>query len=397
MLKNLLRVLTQKAGRLNALAFTLFCAAALLSVPAGPLQAGQEPVQFQCLSPAPPDLSPGDVDYSFNSVTVGNAFELADAIYGANSGGPANIILRDGVYTLDDMLWVEADGVSVSSQSGNREAVILEGHGMDGDVSHIFNVAGSHFTARDLTLRNVANHAVQTQPVADFPTLINLHILDAGEQLVKVAFDFSRPEVHTDGGIMQNCLLEYSAGMGPQYYIGGIDAHAAHDWVVRHNTFIGIQSPADSLAEHAVHFWSGSTNTLVEDNIIINCDRGIGFGLGDRGHFGGIIRNNQIYHDTGGIFGDVGIGLESAYGALVHDNIIRMEHSYPHAIEYRFYSTSGGSIYNNTVNRSIVSRDGGSAAVFGNRFDSLSGWYPRWVETPQEAEPDQPAGVGGEH
>jgi hypothetical protein len=376
-----IRFLAALVGGIKPIAIALGFLALALPALAGPLMAGQMPLPNHRVFSSCPDFDQGDINYGANSVTVGNASELAEAVWAANYyGGAKEIILLDGVYTLDDMLWVETDGVTVYSQSGDREAVILEGHGMYGDVSHIFNVAGSNFTARDLTLRNVANHAVQTQPVADSITLSNLHILDTGEQMVKVAFDFSQPEIHTDGGIMENCLLEYSLGVGPQYYIGGIDAHAAHDWVVRGNTFIGIQSPSDSVAEHAIHFWSGSTNTLVENNIVINCDRGIGFGLGYRGHFGGIIRGNQIYHDAIGEFADVGIGLESASGAQVYDNIIRMEQAYPNAIEYRFPETFDVAIYNNTVNRNIVSRDGGMAEVYGNRYDSLSGWYPVWDE-----------------
>jgi hypothetical protein len=57
----------------------------------------------------------------------------------------------------------------------------------------------------------------------------------------------------------------------PQHSIGGIDAHNAVGWIVRDNTFRKIRSPAGSVAEHAVHFWSGSRDTLVERNLIVDC------------------------------------------------------------------------------------------------------------------------------
>ena len=309
------------------------------------------------------------------AVIVSNATELSNAIGEANNGGDPIIELRDGTYTLDDMLWVEADGVTVCSISGKRDAVILEGRGMDGYVTHIFNIAGSNFTVRDMTLQRVGNHAIQVQPGVDAIVIQNVHILDTGEQMVKVSYDPDNPALSSDNGVMESCLLEYSAGIGPQYYIGGIDAHRAKNWTVRDNTFMGIRSPGQDVAEHAIHFWSHSENTLVERNIIINCDRSIGFGLGDRGHIGGIIRNNMIYHDSSEGFADVGIGLEAAAHAQIYNNTIYHEHSYPNAIEYRFSNTTGILIANNLTNREISSRDGASGTVSSNVINAQASWF----------------------
>lgn len=306
---------------------------------------------------------------------VSNATELSNAVRGANKGGDPTIELEDGTYTLDNMLWVEADGVTVCSISGKRDAVILEGQGMDGEVTHIFNIAGSNFTVQDMTLRGVANHAIQVQPGVDGVEIQNVHILDTGEQMVKVSYDPDNPALSSDNGIMESCFLEYSSGIGPQYYIGGIDAHRAKNWTVRDNTFMGIRSPGRDVAEHAIHFWSDSENTLVERNTIINCDRGIGFGLGDRGHIGGIIRNNMIYHDSSEGFADVGIGLEAAAHAQVYNNTIYHDHSYPNAIEYRFSSTSGVLIANNLTNGEISSRDDASGTVSSNVINAQGSWF----------------------
>lgn len=124
-----------------------------------------------------------------------------------------------------------------------------------------------------------------------------------------------------------------------------------------------------------IHFWSDSQNTLVERNLIINCDRGIGFGLGDRGHTGGTIRNNMIFHDSSQGFADVGIGLESAVNARVYNNTIYYQNSYPNSIEYRFTKTTGLLIANNLSNRAIVSRDGASANVSNNVTNAAGSWF----------------------
>jgi hypothetical protein len=309
-------------------------------------------------------------------VIVSTAAALTEAIIQANDGGDPAILLQDGTYTLDDALWVAAPGVTVRSLSGHRAAVIIEGQGMEGDVTHIFNVAGRNFTVRDVTLRRVSQHAVQLQGQlnADAPVIRNVIIQDTFEQMVKVAYDPDHPEVGSDNGLVEGCLFEYTAGIGPQWYIGGVDAHNARNWIIRRNTFRGIRSPSEDVAQHAVNFWSNSQDTLVEANLIINCDRGIGFGLGDRGHVGGIIRNNMIYHDASEGFADVGIALESAPDAQVYNNTVFFEHSFPNAIEYRFPATSGALIANNLTNRAIAARDGASGTVSHNVTEALASW-----------------------
>ncbi|NLI33835.1 MAG: hypothetical protein GX422_13820 [Deltaproteobacteria bacterium] len=309
------------------------------------------------------------------AVHVHTTQELVNAVGQANTGGDRRIVVHEGVYDLDNMLWISADNVTVRGASGDREAVIIQGKGMGGSVTHVFNVAGSQFCVRDMTLRRVSQHAIQTQPTATSPRIQNVHILDTGEQMVKIAYDSTRPDLRTDNGIMEDCLLEYSAGIGPQWYIGGIDAHNARNWIVRNNVFRHIRSPSGALAEHAVHFWSDSRDTLVESNVIVNCDRGIGFGLGDRGHRGGIIRNNMITHDASEGFADAGISLESAPGAQVLHNSILFEHSYTNAIEYRFAATTDVVIMNNLTNRAIARRDGASATVIGNVKGAKASWF----------------------
>ena len=64
-------------------------------------------------------------------VTVRNVTELVNAVADTNAGGDKTIILEDGTYSLDDMLGILVDGVTVRSSSGNRDAVTIRGDGRE--------------------------------------------------------------------------------------------------------------------------------------------------------------------------------------------------------------------------------------------------------------------------
>ncbi len=307
---------------------------------------------------------------SGETITAATVDELIAGVEQANSRGSLTILVEDGTYTISDMLWISADNVTIRSRSGNRDRVIIRGRGMNGSVGFIFNVAGSSFTAADMTLGWVANHAIQIHGDTDSDnTLIhNVRFVDTYEQMLKISYA-EGTATRSDRGVVQCCVFEYSAGIGPQYYIGGIDGHWCRDWTVRSNTFLHIRSPEADLAEYAVHFWTDSENTVVENNRIVDCDRGIGFGLGDRGHSGGIIANNMV-HTTR----DVGIGLENAAAAKVYNNSVFTE-NYDNSIEYRFSGSSGISIINNLSTGLIASRDGASATLDSNYTQADSAFF----------------------
>jgi hypothetical protein len=311
--------------------------------------------------------------FQSTSVTVGTSAELQSAISRANSsGGNMTILLRDGTYTLTATQYINAPYVTVASVSGNRDSVIIQGDAMSDSavVKSIFRVAADYFTVRNITMRRVGWHIIQVagEVDADYTVISNCVFRDAYEQLLKVSWESTSPSISGDNGLLENCLFEYTAGIGPQYYIGGIDAHGSKNWIIRGNTFKNIISPSTTVAEHAIHVWDPpSSNTLIEKNLIINCDRGIGLGLGDRGSSGGIIRNNIIYHAAGnGSYADVGIGIETCPDVQIYNNTIYFENSYSNAIEYRFSATTNLSIRNNLTNKTILARDGASATLSNN-------------------------------
>ena len=299
------------------------------------------------------------------SINVSTPSEFQSAINQVNnSGGNMTILIEDGVYPVISTEWypyITASNVVIRSLSGNRDDVILVGSGMASLAPEteigIFAV-GNNITITGLTIKDVGNHGIAATGENLF--VHNVKIQDTYEQMVKGNSANGGP----DFGIFQCSLLEYTAGVGPQWYIGGLDIHDGQDWIVSDNVFRNIASPSQQEAEHAVHFWDNSSNAIVERNKIYNCDRGIGFGLGSSASEGGIIRNNMIYNDGTGLFNDVGIAVESCPDTKIYNNTIYID--YQNAIEYRFESTTNVAITNNLCNRPITSRDGGTAILNTN-------------------------------
>ena len=317
---------------------------------------------------APCALLIGKVD------TVTNAIGLRNAIIQANADkGNHTILIADGTYQIASTSWfpyITGSNIVFRSLSGKRDAVILTGEGMKNvspKVESGFYIVGNNVTIADLTIKEVGNHGIACE--GDSLFVHNVKIQNTFEQMIKG----TGAGDGADQGRVQCSLFEYPAGVGPQFYIGGLDIHKGNDWLVNDNVFKNIASPSGSLAEHAVHFWKGSANNIVERNIMVNCDRGIGFGLGSSRSDSGIIRNNMIFNDGEGLFHDVGISLETSPSTKVYNNTIFIE--YRNAIEYRFPATTDVIISNNLTNKPINSRDGGKAELSTNITNAKSTWF----------------------
>lgn len=309
-----------------------------------------------------------------SDVKVRNVMELYQAIDSSHKNKEIKkIILKSGTYSLTKRLTLERDNLSIVGESGPSKTFIT-GQGMRNskDPEILVDVAASHISISGVTLRRSSNHLIQVRAEknADHFYLGNCVLQDAYEQLVKISGYREIKGHYSDYGIIEYCLFEYTAGIGPQFYIGGIDAHRSRHWLVQNNTFKNIASPTGHIAEHAIHFWNDSSDTIVRNNTILNSDRGIGFGLGDtpRQHQRGVIEGNLIVHtNRAHPYADTGIVLESSPNTVIRDNTVLLYSGYPNAIEYRFSYTHGVIIVGNTVNKRITSRDGATATVTENQ------------------------------
>ena len=281
--------------------------------------------------------------------------------------GNKTVLIADGEYIIPHGLYLTGNNITYKSQSGNRDSVVIKGNFK---TSHIFQIINDNVTIENLSIGEVNNHGIQVHSETDADNTIikNVRFFDIKEQMLKGSG--AKTEIYSNNCLVENCLFEFTNGIAYQYYTGGIDVHKGDSWIVRNNTFKNIISPTSSLSEGAIHFWSDSKNTLIENNIIINCDRGIMLGLDNSYHYNGVIKNNTIH-----VVKDTGIYLANATNTKVYNNTIFVDSNYPNAIEYRFEGTNNTSIINNLTNKSITSRDNGTATLLNNITNATDNWF----------------------
>lgn len=301
-------------------------------------------------------------------VTVSSEAELRNQAYNAATG--TTIMVAAGVYDMQDFVQVVNDGITLRGETGDREDVILDFGGMESGYFGIL-VDADDVTIADLTIRNAHDHGVSIQG-RDRPKLYNLHIQDIGDQLVKV-------NPYGDGsedGLLACSRLEYTTS-APDSYTNGISAHQAHRWVVRDNEWYRIRGN-EGYTGPTILFWSESSNTIVERNLLVNCYRGIAFGNpGQSGvnHTGGIVRNNFVYSE---MENDVAVEMTRAQGWLVAHNTVLLLGSPPGltwGMEARYSESQGTFAYNLTNKEIWNDRDGASAVLVGNVTNAQESWF----------------------
>ncbi len=311
-------------------------------------------------------------------VPIANVEQLKAGVEAANQSKAATtLLLKNGTYLLDSLsLEIACPGLVIRSHSGDRDAVIVRGpdEGPKAALGNVFLVSASNVVIADITLGYCRYHGIQARGESPYDVsgllVHNCRLVNCNEQFIKGSSSDNDPVGATDGCIEQ-CLFEFTSGWAYQYYTGGIDIHKGVNWVVRDNEFRNLRVPAGQtgIAEHAVHFWkrcpTRPQNIVVERNRIVNCDRGIGFGLvnAEGGHWGGgsVIRDNVVFNDGKGPHTDVGIGLEWASDVQVENNTVVVQ-NYWAPMEYRFAGSTNLLFRNNLANAPIQRRDGAPPA-----------------------------------
>jgi hypothetical protein len=311
-------------------------------------------------------------------VQVATESQLQAAVNALTSG--TTILIQPGTYTLTSTLWLTrgVQNVAIRGSTNSCDDVVLVGRGMSnpsyGEVPHgIFVGNTRQLLIANLTIRDVY-YPIQLDPAAGAyaPHLYNVRLVDAGEQFVKSSFNAGG----VDDGIVEYSIMEYTT-TARSWYTNGVDVHQGANWIIRYNLFRNIRAPAGELAGPAILMWNRSRNTVVEGNLLLNCQYGIALGL-DAGrqddHTGGIVRNNFV-HRSSAQSGDVGIAINNSAGTKVLHNTVILSGTFPNAIEYRFPGTSGVEIRYNLTDGALQLRDGASGMVSGNVINAQPAWF----------------------
>ena len=320
-------------------------------------------------------------------IVVDNLADLQSAIEEATQS--TTILVTSGLYDLRTSpyagsgigIQVSRSRVTIRSQTGNRDDVIFDAGGMGDGVAKAFMISDyttqqdslRDITLADVTIRNASSHLISVQ--GEFHprslTFRNLHLINAGQQLIKVnPADLTDP-LPVSKGTIEGCLIEYETHLDEGWYTQGIDIHCGDHWTIRENTLRNIRAHPDAgrAGGPAILVWTNSVGTIVERNRIIDCDRGIGFGdwshdgMPYLDHSGGVIRNNFIKgyayaNPEGGLGSFEGLALANTACAVVTNNSLYSPGDIVRGIDLLGASTRSNLVANNITDKRITIRGG---------------------------------------
>ena len=288
-----------------------------------------------------------------------------------NASPGTTFLLADGIYQLTkrQVLQVNIPRITIRSASGNRESVVI------GGGRNTITVNADDFTVADLTLRTPRHHNIQIrgEKGTQRPTIYNTHLLDAGQQFVKVSAGKDGTQQYADHGLVACSLIEYTSyshggKSTPASYTNGIDLLAGKGWVIRDNILRRIRSK-DGKAGPAILVWKNAIDTIIRRNLIVDSWRGIALGLAKPNKYSRGGPQVRYDHQNGLVENNIILALNERADAAIENNwadnsrILRnvvyynpkLDHKVDWSIEYRFPPTTV-TIRDNLTNLSILKR-----------------------------------------
>ena len=223
--------------------------------------------------------------------TVEELYAAADRV---KPGG--TICVADGHYRLPRFVDLRTNDITLRSESGQREKVILDGENSVGELVWVSRCSG--VTIADLTIQNVRwnGFKINSDIGATKVTIYNCVIHNIWQRGIKgpaVPKECRATDRPSDCRV-QYCLFyndrpktyaDEPADTPQNFdgnYIGGMDIMYPLRWTISDNVFFGIQGRTRE-ARGAVFLWHEAEDCVVERNVIVDCDCGICLGNSHRG------------------------------------------------------------------------------------------------------------------
>ena len=320
---------------------------------------------------------------------VSTVDQLHRAVRTADPGD--EIVIAAGTYRLRRPLRMMVPGVTLRGATGNRDDVVLFGGGMNNRraVGEAVMIEDDDITVRDLTISGFYRYGLHIRAETDTDrTLIsNVKTVNMGERHVKGSR--GRGGFWADDIVIERLYMLQTEKrrsrpghpISADNYIGGIDAMACRNWIVRDCLAVGIRG-ATGGGNAAIFLWTGVENVLIERNRIIDCCKGIalgnphGPGRGRHHATGGIIRNNFILRSSQADLNNIGIELCNVKDVKVyHNTIYSGDPSYVRSV-HLFDQAGEGLTQNVVLAYNIIRghiRDNTSAGGF-RLIGNLHGW-----------------------
>jgi hypothetical protein len=297
------------------------------------------------------------------------------------------ILLADGTYNLTGSLYINGrNNISIRGAAGSTN-VVLVGKGMDnsnyGNVPFGIWSNSTNTTIAYLTIRDTWDNEIIFNPGAQSPHVYCVRLLNSGSQFIKSNPTDVNAGLGVNDGVVEYCWFEYTGsppndhGSGVGYF-NGISAHAAQNWIVRGNLFKNLHNPdsAAYLWNPAVLFWRHSAGTITEQNIFLNVDRAVAYGLDNTtpyfDHAGGVVRNNFVCLTPGLMSAgrkassDGSLIAWNSPGTQMDHNSVLLNGNEFYAIEYRFSTTTNCTAQNNLSDAPVHLRDSATATLSSN-------------------------------
>ena len=315
-----------------------------------------------------------------DAIVVGPADNatLDAVIEGAAAG--STIALEPGTYDRagQPILFIETDGITLRSTTGNPEDVVLDG-GREG-TSRLIGVLADNVTLAEFTVQNSNSNLVEIGGppgiVLSKPVIYRLRFINSTDAYLDVG---AEDRGWTDDGQVACSTFEMTAEFREATPdcsgLGAIRLSGAARWVVRDNTMDGFWCASGSYATLVADL--GSSDTRVVRNLLRNNHRGILLGgentgqgrpepSGDTcgtpdgatwGHVRGEVINNVIWVDDPAIPNlDSMMGFWHVCAGVAAHNTSYVTLPTFNGIEWRYPDTSV-TIANNLISTTLQERN----------------------------------------